>query len=278
MIRRRKWEGTTLSYDDDEQPDTDPAVRLREEWLAASIEDGWADAAEWHQPEVDALIAAVLAGADPLPAAGALAGQRCIFGVTLDETLADLAAFVRLAPQLGGPLPFGIARAAAAAWYRASVDPQVVQPCRDAMTGLATETHLVVRAAEVYQEFAATGGDPRGAYELLVLAWDPHQGSSAQIGVQIRLAGLFQRSFVAGQTIAQVGQAAIVVLSRRDLASPEAMAALDAGLDDAMAGGARTRLTRWPFPGSVDGLTDLLVSLHGSADRDVAARWRDAAN
>jgi hypothetical protein len=228
---------------------------------------------------VDALVAAALAGDDLRAPAAALAAHRCIFGVTLDETLADVSAFARVAPAgtLTGAAQFAVASAAATAWYRASVDPQVVQPCRDPMTGLATETHLVVRAAEIYQQSVAVAQEPRERYELIVLAWEPHERSAAQIGVRIRLAGLFQRSFAAGQTIAQVGDGAIVVLTRRDLCGAETLAALDRGLDEAMAGSIRTKVTRWPFPRTIDDLTDLLVSLHGSADRDVVSRWRDAA-
>jgi hypothetical protein len=253
------------------------AERIRRDWQRASMEDGWADVDEWHQPVVDELIAAALERADLRVAVAAVAGQRCIFGVTLDETLADVGAFLRVAPDelLEGVDRFVLARAAAVAWYRASVDPQVVQPCRDALTGLSTETHLTVRAGEIYQQATVTGEDASTVYELVVLAWEQQERSAAQLGVRIRLAGLFQRSFRAGQTIAQVGEGAIVVLTRRDLCPPEAIAALESGLDDAMAGAVRTRATRWPFPRTVDGLTDLLVSLHGSAERDAWTRFRE---
>jgi hypothetical protein len=228
---------------------------------------------------VDDLIKAALAGDDLRPLAAALAGQRCIFGVTLDETLADLGAFARVAPggMFTASAQFAIARAAATAWYRASVDPQVVQPCRDPLTGLATETHLVVRAAEIYQQSAALDEQPRDRYELIVLAWEQHERTATQIGTRIRLARLFQRSFASGQTIAQVGDGAIVVLTRRDMCAAGTLVELDQGLDDAMAGSARTQLTRWPFPRTIEDLTDLLVSLHGSADQEVINRWRDAA-
>jgi hypothetical protein len=285
----REREGTTLRKDlggdsagAGTPPDASPATaaeQLRHDWLAASVEDGWAEVGEWHQPVVDALVAAAIDRADLRPPAAALAGQRCIFGITLDETLADLAAFVRVAPEelLAGTDRFALARSAALAWYRASVDPQVVQPCRDSMTGLATETHLVVRASEIYQQAAAARQDPREFYELIVMAWDGHERPAVQIGVRIRLAGLFQRSFAAGQTMALIGDGAIVVLTRRDSCPPETLEALERGLDEAMAGARRTKVTRWPFPRTIEDLTDLMVSLHGSADRDAVSRWRDAA-
>jgi hypothetical protein len=243
------------------------------------VDAGWADPGEWHQPVVDELIRAALAGDDLRPAAAALAGQRCIFGVTLDETLSDLGAFACVAPARAFTTSgqFAVARAAATAWYRASVDPQVVQPCRDPLTGLATETHLVVRAAEIYQQSAAMDEQPRDRYELIVLAWEQHEGSAAQISVRIRLAGLYQRHFASGQTIALVGDGAIVVLTPRELVAAGTLIELDRGLDDAMAGATRTQLTRWPFPRTIEDLTDLLISLHGSADQEVVNRWRDAA-
>jgi hypothetical protein len=254
----------------------EPSERMRVDWLRASIGAGWADVDEWYQPCVDELVAAVFGRRDLLEPVAALAAQRCLYGVTLDEMLADVGAFLATAPAelMFHVDRYEIARAAAGAWYRSSVDPQTVQPCRDSLTGLASETHLVSRAAELYQQAALTGQTAGETHELVVLGWEQGPESTAQLGVRINVAGLLQRCFDGGQTIAQIGQGAVVVLTRRELCPAEMLARVEHGLTKVLAGVSHTKATRWPFPRTMDDLNDLLASLHGDAESAGWARLR----
>jgi hypothetical protein len=278
--RRGKGEGVRKRNGDpgDEtwRAAADPTERMRVDWLRASIDAGWAEPDEWYQPVVDDLVQALFDRADLRAALTALAVQRCLYGVTLDETLADVGAFLVAAPpELTYQLDrFEIARNTADAWYRSSVDPASAQPCRDPLTGLASETHLTTRANELYQQSAATGLEAASTHELVVFGWEHTTESAAELGVRIRLAGLFQRCFDGGQTIAQIGDGAIVVITRRDLCPAELLDRLEAGLGSVLAGAVRTRATRWPFPRTLDDFTDLLASLHGNTDSDGWARFR----
>jgi hypothetical protein len=253
----------------------EPTERMRVDWLRASIDAGWADVDDWYQPVVDDLVRAVFSRSELREPVAALATQRCLYGVTLDETLADVGAFVIAAPPelMYHVDRFEVARIAADAWYRSSVDPQVSQPCRDPLTGLASEAHLLVRASELYQQALATGLEASSTHELVVLGWEHATESAAQLGVRIKLAGVFQRFFDGGQTIAQIGQGAIVVITRRDLCPPEMLEQLERCIPEAMAGASHTKATKWPFPRTADDLTDLLSSLHGNSESGGWARF-----
>lgn len=254
----------------------EPTERMRVDWLRASIDAGWAEVDEWYQPVVDDVVRAVFNRAELRDPIAALAAQRCLYGVTLDETLADVGAFVVSAPPelMYHVDRFEIARVAADAWYRSSVDPQTIQPCRDPLTGLSSEGHLLVHAAELYQQALATGLEASSTHELVVLGWEHTAESAAELGMRIRLAAHFQRCFDGGQTIAQIGEGAIVVITRRDLCPQELLEQVERGLADVMAGAGHTKATRWPFPRTIDALSDLLSSLHGKNDSDGWASFR----
>jgi hypothetical protein len=254
----------------------EPTERLRVDWLRASIDAGWAEVDEWYQPVVDDVVRAVFNRTELRDPIAALAAQRCLYGVTLDETLADVGAFVASAPPdlMHHVDRFEIARITADAWYRSSVDPQAIQPCRDPLTGLSSEGHLLVRAAELYQQALATGLEASSTHELVVLGWEHASESAAELGMRIRLAAHFQRCFDGGQTIAQIGDGAIVVITRRDLCPQEMLDQVEGALEDVMAGAVHTKATRWPFPRTIDDLSDLLSSLHGNNDSDGWASFR----
>lgn len=108
----------------------------------------WLRPADWYHPAVDALVEAVLAGADPCAAAERLGGVRGDDGVGISESIDDLACLYRSAGVPTPPLP--AVRALCEGWSAAQAGFATLSSCVDAESGLPTPEYLATRLAETY--------------------------------------------------------------------------------------------------------------------------------
>ncbi|MBC7290921.1 MAG: hypothetical protein H5T83_06245, partial [Actinotalea sp.] len=93
-----------------------PAVALREQWRARTVQDVWLRPGDWYHPAVDALTEAVTSQASPAPAARRLGELRGATGVGIAETLDDVAV---LYDVVGTPPPLECVRALCEGWAAA---------------------------------------------------------------------------------------------------------------------------------------------------------------
>lgn len=226
-----------LSKIDDAAARPDRASALRERWFACSSALGWAGAAEWPDPAVDAVCAvatarhASRAARDRAveKALAAWAGARAEAGIGLAETLTDLAALSTAAsgsPDADaaavaethatgrGPDGVRLLRAVSLAWTDVACGDIAETAAVDPLSGLASVRYLRTRLAEVYRAARAHGraaGDDRA---LVVLALDVRDWRRvAPLSMAGAAAGVV---FDAGESIAVVGRGTVVVLAPRE--------------------------------------------------------------
>lgn len=126
--------------------DVPPDVRDR--WRASSVASVWLRPADWYHPAVDALVEAVLAGADPGPAAERLGEARAESGVGISETIDDLTCLFRAA-EVDGP-SVELVRSLCEGWAAGQAAAPVLTHCIDPDSGLPTAQYLGVRLTETY--------------------------------------------------------------------------------------------------------------------------------
>jgi GGDEF domain-containing protein len=228
------------------RPRPDRAAALRERWFACSSALGWAAAAEWPDPAVDAVCAVITAQHDG-PAArdraveealAGWAGARAGAGVGLAETLTDLAALntaVNGSAGRDGPAvvdsPHGPAAAVHAtagrgsdgvrllrtvslAWTDVACGDLAETAAVDPLSGLASVRYLRTRLAEVYRAARAHGRSAGAGHGLVVLALDVSDWRRvAPLSIAGEAAGVV---FDAGESIAVVGRGTVVVLAPRE--------------------------------------------------------------
>ncbi|HEY8717755.1 hypothetical protein [Pengzhenrongella sp.] len=141
--------------------------RLREQWRSVSAESVWLRAADWYHPSVDAVVEAVLAGADPGPAAARLGLVRGECGVGITETINDLACLYRTLGWTDPPL--APVRALCEGWVAAQEAAPVDAQCRDPETGLPTAEYLRMRLTETYGAALRAGNLANRTHILLLV-------------------------------------------------------------------------------------------------------------
>lgn len=125
----------------------DPAVSLREQWRARTVEAVWLRPGDWYHPAVDALAEALTSGTCPAAAAGRLGEARGAAGVGIAETLDDVA----LLYQLAGREPsLDVVRSLCEGWAAAVEAIPVQASVIDPESGLPTLEYLAVRLGETY--------------------------------------------------------------------------------------------------------------------------------
>ena len=220
------------------------AAALRERWFACSSALGWAAAAEWPDPAVDA-VCAVVTARHPGTAArdraveralARWAGARAGAGVGLAETLTDLAALhtavsggvgsdgpgrdgsmppaLAVAPAVGrGPDGVRLLRAVSLAWTEVACGDLAETAAVDPLSGLATVRYLRTRLAEIYRGARAHGRAAGEEHALVVLALDVRDWRRVvPLTIAGEAAGVV---FDAGESIAVVGRGTVVVLAPR---------------------------------------------------------------
>jgi len=121
---------------------------LRESWRHQSEESVWLRPSDWYHPAVDALVEAVLAGADASIAAERLGTARGFDGVGISETIDDLACLYRSTGPAEPPL--AVVRALCEGWAEAQAGVPSSGSCVDPESGLPTREFLGTRLAETY--------------------------------------------------------------------------------------------------------------------------------
>lgn len=193
---------------------TGPSLSLREQWRSVSAESVWLRPADWYHPAVDAVVEAVLTGADPSPAAARLGSVRGGSGVGIAEAIDDLAC---LYGSLGcANPPLDPVRALCEGWVAAQDAAPVHAQCLDPETGLPTAEYLRVRLAETYGTASRSGRHASRSHGLLlvdvaVAPLDPWSriARSAVVGQVLRLA------YGEGHPMASLGDGVFAVLVER---------------------------------------------------------------
>lgn len=121
---------------------------LRESWRHQSEQSVWLRPSDWYHPAVDALVEAVLTGADASSAAERLGTVRGFDGVGIAETIDDLACLYR-STGIAEP-PLAVVRALCEGWVEAQAGVPACGSCVDPESGLPTRDFLGTRLAETY--------------------------------------------------------------------------------------------------------------------------------
>ncbi|GAA4794803.1 hypothetical protein GCM10023200_33540 [Actinomycetospora chlora] len=277
------------------------AQALRERWFACSRALGWAAAAEWPDPAVDAVCAVAPPRHPAGPsrdravegALGRWAGARAGAGVGLAETLTDLAALSTAVSGSGGadgpavvdsprgpaaatrsaagrhpqgPDGVRLLRAVSLAWTDVACGDLAETAAVDPLSGLASVRYLRTRLAEVYRAARAHGRAVGDGHALVVLALDVADWRRvAPLSIAGEAAGVV---FDAGESIAVVGRGTVVVLAPRE-GLAERAAVLRRLLTRRLAavegvrGAPSVRIAR--LPATHDGACALLERLRGEA-------------
>ncbi|NMR21210.1 hypothetical protein HIR71_13470 [Cellulomonas fimi] len=190
-------------------------VHAREQWRSASAASVWLRPDDWYHPAVDAVLEALLAGADPVPAAGRLGEVRSECGVGIGESIDDLACLYR-SLRLEGP-SLDVVRALCDGWAAAQDAVPVNAQCVDPETGLPTVEYLRVRLAETYGVAARRGERAGDRHALLVV--DVAVGMRdpwARIARSAVVGQALVQSYGDGQPMASLGEGVFLLLVERD--------------------------------------------------------------
>lgn len=167
-------------------------------------------------PEVDAVAAAIAGGRDAVAACGRLGAARANAGVGAREALTDLYALYRKLP--GGSPPMLVVRALVESWTEATVAGITTATCVDPLSGLASAAYLRTRLTEVYREADRDGTAATDRHVVLVVDLGDRDGAAAWEGMLFRLTlgDCLRAAFSGGETLAAVGQRAVLGLVVRD--------------------------------------------------------------
>ena len=184
----------------------------------------------------DAVGEALVSGTSPEAACAVLGRALARDGASLGEALSGLSATYT---ALGGAVPeFAAVQALALAWSEAMLEFLHDVSCEDPLTGLATQSHLRARLAEVYREGERAGRAVPVSHALLVVdvtSPSVHAAPLRQVGVlagsgappvsrrsplalALKLAAVadaIRVAFPGEETIARAGSGRVVVLVRR---------------------------------------------------------------
>jgi GGDEF domain-containing protein len=201
--------------------------RLVERWCEASLEAGWSAPGHWWNPAVDAVAEALLDDEDPTGPCAQLARHRAVDGVSLEETIGDLAALWSVA-RLGSPT-FAATRAASLAWVEAAQHRIEAVGCIDSRTGLGTTSHVEARLSELYAEGRRHGYSPAETHALVVVELDAVAETGNPWDLALRLshvAECLRTVFDAGQVIGMAGPGRAVAVVPRATDLPRTAEAL----------------------------------------------------
>ena len=181
---------------------------------------------------------------DHLPWCAELARRRGREGVTLTETLDDLAALFRAA-RLGEP-SFPTVRTVSVNWLTAAQGRIEAAGCVDPRYGLGTAAHLDARLAELYQEGVRHGFSPAETHllvvvELPIVAETPWDDALRMSDV----AHCLRTVFDAGQVMGMATPRRAVVVTARAVMMPRTVEALRRMLHDTRAVNAAAEPAIW---------------------------------
>ncbi|MFC5140183.1 GGDEF domain-containing protein [Actinomycetospora rhizophila] len=264
------------------------AAALRERWFACSSALGWAAAAEWPDPAVDAVCAVATARHDSRVAhdraveraLARWAGARAGAGVGLAETLTDLAALSTAVSGAGdgdgdgavvdtrstgrGPDGVRLLRAVSLAWTDVACGDLAETAAVDPLSGLASVRYLRTRLAEVYRAARAHGRSAGDDRALVVLSLDVRDWRRvAPLSIAGDAAGVV---FDAGESLAVVGRGTVVVLAPREGLAERAavlrrLLARRLAAAEGLVGSPSVRIAR--LPATHEGACALLERLRG---------------
>ena len=187
---------------------------LRESWRSQSEQSVWLRPSDWYHPAVDALVEAVLTGADPSSPAERLGTVRGFDGVGIAETIDDLACLYR-STGIAEP-PLAVVRALCEGWAEAQAGVPTSGSCVDPESGLPTRDFLGTRLAETYGVAGRAGSAPDLTHCLLLVdvavaevsPWT-RMARSAAVGAALRDA------FGVGHPMATLGGGLFAILTER---------------------------------------------------------------
>ncbi|MHA7133764.1 hypothetical protein [Oerskovia turbata] len=144
----------------------EPAVAsLLEQWQAASTNSVWLRPGDWYHPAVEALVEAVTDDRCPAAAAERLGEARGRDGISIGETIDDVACLF----DLWGTTPgLAVLRAVSTGWAVGSETVPGAPPTTDPRSGLVTVPYLVQRLQETYG-LAGRTGEPAPTTHCLVM-------------------------------------------------------------------------------------------------------------
>jgi hypothetical protein len=201
-------------------------TRLVDRWCDVSLQTGWAVPGAWWTPATQTVVEALLDDDTHVEAYAELARHRAAAGVTLAETLDDLAALFAAA-RMGSP-PYVIARAVAVAWVEAH-ELTVESSCLDARHGLGSVAHVEARLSELYLEGARHGFSPAETHSLVVVQLHQIGDGDDPWTDALRLSDVAQclrTVFNAGQVMGLAGTDRVVVVTPRAADLPRSVEAL----------------------------------------------------
>lgn len=191
-----------------------------------------------------------------------LARRRGRDGVTLEETLDDIAALFRAA-RLGDP-PYATVRTVSVNWLSAAQGRIEAAGCVDPRYGLGTAAYLDARLAELYREGSRHGFSPAETHSLVVVElpaiaetpWDDALRMS-------EVAACLLRVFDGGQAIGMITSRRAVVVTSRATGLPRTVEVLRRLLHDTRAVNAAAEPAIWieALPQERAGAGQLLATL-----------------
>ncbi|MBO0891105.1 MAG: hypothetical protein J2P14_09325 [Acidothermales bacterium] len=184
--------------------------RLRWLWQRASRLRGWRVPGDWWAPPVEAVVDAVVAGgplAEPFARLGAAREEA---GVGLPEAFDDVWSLFSV---LGRIPPAVVVRRFAESYARSGSTAGEYTESVEPLSGLARPDYLRTRLGEVYAEAAAAGTDPNDRYGLVGVRVDEVPSGWDGVARRLSLARVLTTAFSAGETVADLGPAAVAVLT-----------------------------------------------------------------
>ena len=168
-------------------------MQVRDRWRALSLRSVWLRPSDWHHPAVDDVVAAVMHDVRVHDAVAALGVARAEHGVSLGESLDDLAALYRILDDAEPPLD--AVRALCEGWSSPAGTPLVPGTVMDPESGLPTLEYFAVRLAEEYAAVRRRGADPTLELHLVLVdvalgavsPWD-RMARSAAVGQAVEVA------------------------------------------------------------------------------------------
>jgi hypothetical protein len=202
-------------------------TRIVDRWCDVSLQSGWALPGAWWTPATQTVVEALLDDDTHPEAYAELARHRAAAGVTLIETLDDLAALF-VAARMGTP-PYAVTRAVSVAWVAAHQRTVEAIGCIDARHGLGTVAHVEARLGELYLEGARHGYSPAETHSLVVVQLHEIGDGDDPWTDALRLSDVAQclrTVFDAGQIMGLAGQDRVVVVTPRAADLPRSVEAL----------------------------------------------------
>lgn len=191
-----------------------PAVdSLLAEWQAASMDSVWLRPGDWYHPAVEALAEALTDGLPTAPAADRLGEARGHVGISMGETIDDLACLFR---AWGTEPGLDTLRALSTGWVRGNEPSLLVPLTTDPRSGLATPEYLVQRLRETYGAGERSGRPASRTHCLLLVdvAVDRLDGWQ-RVARAAAMGKIFSEVFGTGHPVATLGAGVYAALCER---------------------------------------------------------------